>query len=350
MNICIVTVYKGNCGTCLQAYSTYKILKEMGHNVVFLFQDTPNGNLSFKQRIKTFLIKCLKLEFNAAKLLLRSAKAYKEFEKRFPTIEIGGEDIKNIDLFVLGSDTIWNFNSPYFYVKRELYTGKAFGTGKSITYAASAANTPYEVFLKDEDIKTAINNLKAISVRDDNTKELVKKLTGREASIVCDPTMLVEKHVFDELAIDIPDKKYILVYTFAALKKDEQEEILRFKEKHGLTLISFGEYRPWCDKSIPYDVNAFVSYMKNADFVITNTFHGTIFAIINNKVFAEYGIRQKKISDLLNQLELTNSVVCEERCIEDVFENGLDYSRVNEKIKVLRENSLRYLKENLLEN
>lgn len=349
MNICIVTVYKGNCGTCLQAYSTYKTLKEMGHNVVFLFQDTPNGNLSFKQRIKTFIIKCLKLEFNAAKLLLMSARAYEKFEKRFPTIKIDSEAINSIDLFVLGSDTIWNFNSPYFYDKRGIYTGKVFGAERSITYAASAANTPYEAFLKDEEIKTAIENLKAISVRDENTAELVKKLTGRDASIVCDPTMLVEKHVFDNLVIDIPDKKYILIYVFGTLKKEDQKAILKFKEKHGLKLISFGESRPWCDKSIPYDVQAFVSYMKNADFVITNTFHGTIFSIINNKVFAEYGIKQKKISDLLNQLQLTDSAVNEERSLEDVFENGLDYSLVNEKIKKFRESSLHYLKENLSE-
>ncbi len=350
MNICIVTVYKGNCGTCLQAYSTYKTLKEMGHNVVFLFQDTPNGNLSFKQRIKTFLIKCLKLEFNSAKLLIQSARAYKDFEKRFPTIEIDSEAMNTVDLFILGSDTIWNFNSPYFYSKRDIYTGKAFGRGKSISYAASAANTPYEVFSKDEEIKNAICNLKAISVRDENTKELVKKLTGREATIVCDPTMLVDKHVFDDLIIDIPDEKYILIYVFGTLKKEKQEEILKFKEKHGFKLISFGESRPWCDKSIPYDVNAFVSYMKNADFVITNTFHGTIFSIINNKVFAEYGIKQNKISDLLNQLQLTNSVVSEERCLENVFENGLDYTYANEKIKELRAQSMLYLKENLSES
>lgn len=349
MNICIVTVYKGNCGTCLQAYSTYKTLTEMGHNVTFLFQDTPNGNLSFKQRVKTFLIKCLKMEFTSAKLLVLSARAYKNFEKRFPTIKIDSKEMNNVDLFVLGSDTIWNFNSPFFYEKRDIYTGKFFGKGNSITYAASAANTPYETFIKDEGIKVAIDNLKAISVRDEDTKKIVRKLTGKEATIVCDPTMLAQKQMFDEFLIDIHDKNYILIYAFASFTKAEQEEILNLKEKTGLKIISFGESRPWCDKSIPYDVCAFVSYMKNADFVITNTFHGTIFSIINEKNFAEYGYRQKKIADLLESLQLTEAVRENRKSVAEIYENELDYTYANEKIKQLRAESMLYLKENLSE-
>ena len=349
MNICIVTVYKGNCGTCLQAYSTYKTLKDLGHNVVFLFQDTPNGNLSFKQRMKTFMIKCLKLEFNSAKLLLNSDKAFKKFECKFPTIKLEEIDKSDVDLFVLGSDTIWNFNSPYFYDKRNIYTGKAFGSGKSITYAASAANTPYETFVKDLAIKEGIEGLKAISVRDEDTKAIVKRLTEREATVVCDPTMLVEKQIFDEFLIDIPDKKYILIYAFGTFSKEAQEEILDLKKKKNLEVISLGENRSWCDKSIPYDVYAFVSYFKNASFVITDTFHGTIFSIINEKNFAEYGSRQKKIANLLKDVQLTESVKSEETSLTQMFEKGLDYSFANEKIKTLRKESLNYLKENLLE-
>lgn len=350
MKICIVTVYNSeNCGSFWQAYALADTLEQLGHKVCFLYRGLNDTSQSLKEALRVCLVKCLKFDFFAAKSVWKKRRAYKtSVLKAFNVIKRESPDFKGIDLFVIGSDTVWNFASPYFKSHKDIYTGSSFGAEKCITYAASAANTPYEAFDNDE-IRTPINNLKAISVRDEETYNIVKKLTNREAKIVCDPTMLTERTLFDQNAKELNEDNYILLYHFATIGEKVKNEILELKKKHNLKVISFGEHRSWCDKTICYNPYDFISYFKNASFVVTDTFHGTIFSILYEKNFAEYGNRKKKIANLLESLQLTAAVIENNESMAEIFKNGLDYTYANEKIKSLRAESLQYLKDNLME-
>ncbi|MGM9551698.1 MAG: polysaccharide pyruvyl transferase family protein [Clostridia bacterium] len=350
MKVCIITVYNTeNCGSFWQAYALADVIEKMGHSVSFLYRSKSDTSQSFKSHLHESLTKASKLNFLASALVWKRSSNYKKAQNCFNVIKEGSAEFNSIDLFVIGSDTVWNFASGYFMRHKDTYTGKRLGEDKCITYAATAANTPYETFEKNCEIKDAIKKLKAISVRDEETYFIIKKLTGKEPTVVCDPTMLTERTLFDNNAKEISDKNYILLYHFAPIPECVKNEILDLKKKHNLKVISFGEHRFWCDKTICYDPYSFVSYLKNASFVVTDTFHGTIFSILYEKNFAEFGNVKKKISDLLSILKLTNSVVGNENTIEFIYENGLDYTSANEKINALRQASLLYLKENLLE-
>ncbi len=350
MNICIVTVYTTeNCGSFWQARSLATVLEKMGHSVSFLFRSKKDTSRAFKVHLHEALAKAIKLDFTASLFIWKRNSNFNKAQKYFRVIKEESNEFQNIDLFVIGSDTVWNFSSAYFMKHSDKYTGAALGTEKSITYAVSAANTPYEKF-DIAKISNPISNLKAISVRDEETYQIVKKLTGREAKIVCDPTMLVDRELFDKNAKEISEENYILLYHFATIDEKVKKEILDLKKKHSLKVISFGEHRSWCDKTICYDPYSFVSYFKNASFVVTDTFHGTIFSIINEKKFAELGNKKKKISDLLESLHLTETVRENRKSVMEIYENELDYTYANEKIKQLRADSMLYLKENISEN
>ena len=120
------------------------------------------------------------------------------------------------------------------------------------------------------------------------------------------------------------------------------------KSKYGYKVISFGEHRAWCDKTICYDPFAFISYFKNASFVVTDTFHGTIFSILYEKNFAEYGKNKKKITDLLFKFGLESRIKTDNVSLCEIYEDQIDYKNINKLVEMFRSESMSYLKMNLL--
>lgn len=349
MHLCIVTVYNTeNCGSFLQAYALFKVLENMGHKVSFLYRDRAHTTHSFYAHVKEFIVKCLKLDAKSACYVWKRYMNYRYAQQCFTEIKQGEEVFSTIDCIILGSDTIWNFHSPYFNRNKDIYTGGRFIGKRCIAYAASAADTPIEFFEQDKEIKDNIKKLDAISVRDTDTWKMVKTLTAREVPIVCDPTILIEREIFDGLAPEIPDKNYIILYHFDKVSDKKKENILKLKREKNCQLISFGEYRSWCDKNVAYDPYFFISYIMNADFVLTDTFHGTVFSILYERDFAEYGGKKKKIADLINFAGLKKTLAYEDTSLMQIFKEGLDYSKTRYRIAELRNRSMQFLKENLM--
>lgn len=350
MNICIVTVYNTeNCGSFWQAAALAEVLKKEGHNVSFLHRPIEATAGRFRVHLHECVAKAAKLNFAGAVFVWKKSANFKKAVKTLNVIKTDDVEFENTDLFVIGSDTVWNFAYPHFYDYRKLYTGSALDPKRCITYAASASNTPAKMF-ENSEIREPIANLKAVGVRDAYTYDIVKNVIGREAKIVCDPTMLVEKRFFDEKASETKEKDYILLYHFDTIGEDAKREIIELKKKYGLKVISFGESRLWCDKSVENDPYDFLAYMKNASFVVTDTFHGTIFSIIFGKKFVEYGNRKKKVADLLEKFSLTHTVRENNNSTEDIFVADFDYDGVEKTLKNIRAESMLYLKENLTEN
>lgn len=354
MKIAIVTVYNTeNCGSFLQAYALRRTLEKLGNEVYFLYRDLKGTPNTFKTFLKSSLIKIAKFDFGYAANLRRRFKTFRAINKNQPIVYRNTNLFNEIECFVLGSDTIWNFSSRYFHNNKETYLGINLPDVKKITYAPSAANTPCEVFEKDSEIKTAMHNLDFISVRDQSTKDIVTKITGNEPCVVCDPTMLLDEKDYDEIILSdfkMKNQKYILLYHFAAISQKKKEQILDLKKRTGFKIVSFGEYRSWCDDNPAYDPCSFLAYMKNAQYVITDTFHGTIFSAIYHKNFADYGVHKLKITNLLTQLSLTETLTEEDDFLADKFSTPLNYEKADEAMKKLRSESLNYIENALGEN
>ena len=177
-------------------------------------------------------------------------------------------------------------------------------------------------------------------------KKLIKEITGRDAKLVLDPTMLLKS--IDKYAI-IPDEKdYILIYDYN-VSNERKKKIKKLAKEMNLPVYSIGFYCKWADKNIDANIFEFIGYMKNATYVVTATFHGTIFSILTKKQFVSYACLGYKIEDLLKRLELTDRDATGIENLSDIIDKPINYDRVFNILEDERKISIEYLK-NALEN
>lgn len=349
MNICIITVYNSeNCGSFLQAYALKAALEKLGHTVYFLNRNNKDTSHALKPHIEDSIKKLLQLQFEDCKNIWKRYATFTEAQKLFPTISEWDEIYSKVDCFVIGSDTLWNLNSKYFSKNIDIYFGKNLNS-KIITYAVSVANTSKDKFVNNKTAIECSRRISDISVRDDATYEIVKDVFHRDCAIVCDPTLLLNKDDYNLLIKDRPafDDAPILIYYFGNLPDDSIYQIKKLREETGKKIISFGQYRDWCDINIPFDPYLFIQCYRDCAFVITNTFHGTIFSLIYEKNFANYGQEKKKIKSLLSSTDAEKAFALTDEDLLPFFENRLNYNIINKKIEEHKNSSIQFLKRNL---
>lgn len=361
MNIGILTHYNvNNQGAQLQMYALKRQIESMGHNVYIL---TYNKNFDFvdegiKKRniiglssipylLKEFLIKKgLKLTyFNYKKYIKNKKFRLSEFKyKKYSNA--------NIDCAVIGSDEALSLECG----PNIMMYGHCVDANKLITYAPSFGQTSLEIIKKYNALELISSGLKkfdGLGVRDENTKMLVEQLTKKEATLVCDPVLLYD-FSNTHTNVKIPKKKYLIVYAYDKnmTDKNEVQAIKEYAKKKGLMTVSVGTYHKWCDKNISCNCLEWIEYFRNAEEVITDTFHGTITAVIMQKplaVFVRNKLNKNKLSFLIKQLGIDSRQVNELNIkeIERVFSKKQDYSITNKLLEKLREDSKSYL-ENML--
>lgn len=343
-----------NYGSFLQAYALKSTLEALGHQCEFIDIEDGEQLPGLKRDMKYLISMAFKRYFNwnAIKSFVSKWKYTKIYQNRFdkeflPELGIHKHEIKEFDVVVIGSDEVFNFNQrASFGFTTQLY-GDVKNARKVISYAGSFGTTTVEAIEKygvRGRITDAMNRMSAISVRDDNSFKVVKSLLGKEPSYNIDPVLMFD---YQKYAKEPKEKDYIVVYSYPNRIKGKEEinAIKRFAKEKGKKLISICFYFPWCDETViphPFEV---LGYIKNADYVITDTFHGCVMSIKFNKQFVAL-VREsnkQKMSSLLNQFGLGNRM-CES--FEDLSErmNGeIAYKPVNEQIKSEGEKSIQYL-------
>lgn len=347
MKICIVTVYNSiNSGSFWQARALGYILKQLGAEVVYLKRKNTIDSSSSKIKQIVALIKIFFTKGkNEAK---RRYKTYKEFEKSqevFHIIQNKEIYFKDIDLFVIGSDTVWNLDSNFFEKNYKIFFGGIFRGKDVISYAASVANTSIDKIKNHKDIPEMLDNMKGISVRDEKTYKIAKELSKKDVKIVCDPTMLLSKE--DYINIEntrIEKDKYILMYLFQDLSKEQIQNVKEFASENKLKVINILNTSKWCDKNIVNTPNNFLNYMLYADYVITDTFHGTIFSANLEKNFITINRNKNKVNDFLEKFNLKNRLINSSEKISNKFRENIDYASINELISKFKEESIGFLK------
>lgn len=348
MKIIIVTVYNSeNCGSYLQAYALSNFLKNQGHEVAFLKRTTKGTSHSFNSHLFNALKALLVFKFSIAISIIRQWVSYNHFIKRFYVVDVDSEFYKRSDCIILGSDTIWNLDSPYFVNNIETYSGHRFRGKHVIAYAPSAANTSYEIFNKYAIERNIFSNIQSFLVRDSYTKYLVESAFDCEAKIVCDPTLLVEPSLFAPLNTHIHIKKdFLLIYYFGYMQKNMRDAIVKFARDNNLDVFTLTKRYP-SFISVRKTPDNMISYFSRARYVVTNTFHGTALSILYNIPFAVYNKGLKKVEDLLG-------AYCQEFRLFDTSEEMINKlcTPINEESKnitiINRENSKTYLLNELL--
>ena len=359
MNIGILSMqHVKNYGSFLQAYALKKTLEDLGHQCEFV-KIEKGIYLSGLERNISYLVKmALKryLNWDAIRTFFIRLKYTKQYQDRFADIylkELGvyNHALDNYDLVVIGSDEVFNFNQHTWYGYTTQLYGAVNNAKKVISYAGSFGTTTIEV-IDNYGVRTsmsnALNNMTAISVRDYNSFQVIKSLLGKEPSINIDPVLLYDYH---KLAIEPNEKDYIVVYSYPNRIKgpDEIAAITEFAKCKGKKLISICFYFPWCDKTViphPFEV---LGYIKNADYVITDTFHGCVMSIKFNRPFVAMvrDSNRQKMSSLLEQFDLSDRMCEQFTNLQDRMESNIDYEQVNAQIEIEKENSLNYLKNSI---
>lgn len=358
-----------NNGSFLQSYSLMRNLQNLGHEVVFvdyepgpvLIEDIPADS----SRWRRFFRKCKKHFLPPRKrnqIWQRESESFHQWEREYPSNMLSQLALdeqrklqEEVDLLVIGSDEVFNClqKNPAVGYSKQLF-GADSHAGKVISYAASFGNTSLAGLQKygiDEEVGQLLDKMDAISVRDMNSVSIVRELTGRVPAYHIDPVFLYDYEA--EMPKEIPESGYIVVYAYMArINQREAREILRFAKKHHKKIICLAgaqEFFGGFIKTTPFES---LAYVKHADYVITDTFHGTVFSIKYNKPFATlvrvgeeqtYG-NSNKLLDLLHRFDMENHIVRELSQLEEVLLQPQDYHAVNQRIAEEREMSLQYLR------
>lgn len=354
MRIGIVTQpLVANYGGLLQNYALQKALREMGCNPITLDLET-HLNVSYIGYLKEIAKLFVKRNFLGYK---RNYPAYKQ--KR-PVIF--DEFVRNhinttqkftrytrklildyhLDGVIVGSDQVWR---PRFNVyPYDMFL--AFTEGTRIKRASYAASFGVGTWEYDQEMTERCSELvscfDAVSVREASGVYLSKEYLGVDAIKVLDPTLLHEKAIYNELCKSIPrsEEQYIAVYALG-LNEYAKEKINSFAKSKGLAIKYFTS-----DANYTLSVPEWVAAIRDATFVITDSFHGTAFSIIYNKDF--YSIINKtrgtsRFESILADFELSDRLLDSTQLEIPDMNNTIDWACVNEKRKTLKEQSMEFL-------
>lgn len=370
----IVTILKvNNYGAELQAYATQAILKKLGWDaeiIDYLFYKNPDFKktrrskplfpMGLTKKAKEFLYPILaniKSKKDSEASRLRKSR-FDEFHRQntslsrtYRTIDDLYSDSTNYDVYMVGSDQVWN---PGIYSSIEPYFLTFAPKGKKrISYASSFGVS--EIPLAAQPFyKNCLNQMDAVSVRENNAVAMIDRLCGKKAHWVLDPTLLLTADDWKQVtSMRYEGKKdFVLIYELTpcpyivALAK-------HIAHKLGLTMVRICKNAAVEDKeALVENVTdagpaEFLELFEKAAYVVTNSFHGTAFSVNFGKPF--YTVAPKRKDNNSRQQSLLGMLALEDRLVlEDspfpALEKGIDYEKVNALLNEQRDKSVDFLR------
>ena len=339
-----------NFGASLQSYACKKLLDKISNlQNVKIINFIPN-NLTLKGKILAYFTAKNFRKFND-KFLHLNKKIYSVEELR----NLNG----NFDIFVVGSDQVWRTKWLQEKVKHYFFDF-VDDNKRKIAYAASFGVDYWEGDEKlTKEIEPLIRRFDYISVREESGIDICKNTFGVDAVCVLDPTLMVSREDYQPILDDWKDKSHLNKKYIAHMLLDDTEELKKESQnianylKADINYIK-GKYKKilW-KKYFSYNkVSQWLTYLKDAELVITDSFHCTVFSIIFHKKFVVVANPMRGIARLET---LLSKVGLEERFftdIKDVMKSGIldkeiDYDEVEKKLAIHRKYSMDFLKKAL---
>ncbi len=352
MKVGILTFHRAiNYGAVLQAYALNKKINYMGADCEIVDYRNPHiENMYHKLKFKGSLRRKVSLVVNYRNIRKKTAKFSAFVEKNinkspiYKTISKLKENEYRYDMFISGSDQVWNPDCTEF--DKAFFLDFTFSPKKA-SYAASFGTAMVSDKYENE-VANLISDFTYIGVREKQGAEYIKKITDKNVEVVLDPTFLLNKEEWEQIAkpSKYEKKKYVLIYMLMASKTLVDFARKVAKEK-GCELISIGNGR---NKDITYanDIgpDEFLSLIKNAEAVVTNSFHGTAFSINFGKEFYVElhnvkNARNSRMEDVLKLFELENRLICDGNCRA----YDIDFEKTKKILEEEREKSVKYLEE-----
>ena len=354
MRIGIVTFHRANnLGAVLQASALEYYLQKENYECEIIDYYPNNYHKSGMIRKIAHYVKRI-FAFSKYKKVFEKEKKYEEYRSSYMTLSLkkyyGDEEIAinppQYDLLISGSDQIFNTtltgNSKAYYLNFAQKTPK-------ISYASSFGRNNIS---KDEleNIKNELKKFQKISVREASAKKIIKEIIGLCPELVLDPVFLLEKSEWDnrrKVNENLPPR-YIFVYSMEKSCLLEQMVIVLKQQYEIPVIVVRGGGKAGCiagqedDACGPRD---FLEYIYNAEFVITNSFHGVAFSIIFEKKFyvIAHSARNARIESLMELVGKEKSIICNEIGVANKQENLIDGQECGSLLYNMKLNSKAYL-------
>ncbi|MGD9624399.1 MAG: polysaccharide pyruvyl transferase family protein [Arcobacter sp.] len=360
MKIALITIHNANnYGAILQTFATYKILSRLGDVDII---DYENRHISISLdlvRLKFTIHGILGMGKDIFRLIPRykAIKKFRTFSEKYFKMskKINKDDIDfpNYDLYVCGSDQIWNPNciSDNSQIDEIYFLNFAPKDSKKISYASSLGNYRFTIEEQNK-VSNLLNDFSFLSVREKDGKEHLESFLNKEIKHVLDPTLLLSKKEWIEtfdLKENISDEKYILVYSVPKSKLIK-DAIEYFSKKLNLAVIALDQNLSMGTKVDKHIRDAgpieYLNLFLNASFIITDSFHGTCFSVNFQKQFVSIapGIHSNRIESFLNTINLENRIIRNKDNFENIEEIGnKEYDESLNLLNNFRDESIKYL-------
>lgn len=380
--IAIVSCYfQKNYGSALQALATQKILDELNIENVTIRYDGLEKKIK-KQKYKYYIKQLLNPEIVLGKIgyvkvriqkKLGITKLGKNFRLRDNTIKKFENNfrlspqfdsfsdlanyVKDFDAVIVGSDQLWlpsNLDANY-------YTLNWVPNGvKRISYATSfgLSSIPKNYW---EFVAEFINKLDYVSVREESGRMIIKQICNRDATVICDPTLMFTGEEWKSIqkASPIYKKKYIFCY-FLGDNLEQREFVKKLKAEMGYDIVAILHLNVYVASdeyyadATPYDVDSadFLNYIRYAEYVCTDSFHATVFSILNHKKFftfrrfkENYALQtNSRLDSLLGSFNMKNRMLTGKENPQQVLADDIDYCEIDNIINELKAENMRFLK------
>lgn len=356
----ITTHTAHNYGATLQAYALCEFINQQGHacEIIDYRPVYSENNYRILKPVKSFQ-DCLVRGYQLMHYSARKKRYDKfiSFQKSMMKLSKKScrdlSDLKDInmdyDVMVCGSDQIWSpelheFDEAYFLTYRD---DTVTPIGYAPSFGMDVLPTEY-----NEEIMRRIEGFHHLAFREYTGQEIIKTLLGRDVPIVLDPTFLLNKESWENISSPrIIKEKYVLMY-FLSNPGKAAEIAYKKAIKEGYKVVSIGFsprnfMKPYKKR---YDLGPldFLSYIQNAEYIVTNSFHGTALSIIFNKNFyvrinRGTKTRNNRIVTLLNELDLTGKMFFDDESNSIDYHQKIDYMTVNGIRNRLTESSKNFL-------
>ena len=352
-----------NYGTMLQAYALQQYLISLGcenqiiddNSIVYATSKNTKKQNIWKYRL-TRLRESLHSDYRS---FYASQRKYcpkmASFKKKYLKVDY---DIDNVlcdkadyDYYICGSDQIWSPQASGTAERTFFFAG--FSKRKKISYApslgVSSLSKEYVLFVKKQ-----LYSFQSLSIREEIGRKILMNLTDKEVQVVVDPTMLLSKTDWEKIIPKARAKEryvlgYILTYNesyLSAIRKYARRNKIKFY----LFFLDKAFYGK-ADKLITGGPLDFLAYIKNAEIVFTDSFHGSIFSALLETPF--YTLRRfqedsiesqnSRIDTLMTIMDIKHLLLNEDTCI-DIKDPLIDFQRIKTSLKPHIENSKQFLK------
>lgn len=355
MKIGILTLpFNNNYGGYLQSYALMTVLKQKGHDPTLIMRRHVKKPFSFVDKVKYFVKGIVKsiikrkpypCIYNVENTFWRRGKNMQSFLNTYiqpqtkyiyTTDDLRYECYGKYDAFIVGSDQIWrSIYVPGIVGNMYLDFTKGWNV-KRISYAASFGTDSPEYTNEEKSLcGELIAQFDAVSVREESGLNVFRNFNWNvtNPNVVLDPTLLLTKEDYNAILPSINENAKGKIFCYVLDKNnDAQNAIHNIQNKLKKTLYEIADIQKG-DSVLP-SIETWLTAIRDSDFVITDSFHGTVFSIIFNKPFVVCVNKERgssRFDTILEQFDLSTKKYSDSTDINDLF--NIDWSSINRKIQ-----------------